>query len=80
MINQDDHKFVPLENNPDEEMPPNSEGVVIGNPREFPVESTAHSPPTGVWKDSLFDCFKNLWPSLACMCLCSGIWLIAQSL
>lgn len=38
-------------------------------------------PPRGKWRDGIFDCGANLWPSCCCVWACNGIgaaWVISQ--
>lgn len=41
--------------------------------------SQTGGPPTGKWRDGLFECTKNLWPSCGCCCIFHGVWIVAQS-
>ncbi len=36
-------------------------------------------PPRGRWRDELFDCCTNIWPTCGCLCIFHGVWLVGQS-
>ena len=38
-----------------------------------------NTPPTGMWRDGICDCFRNLWPSCGCVMMWNGAWILAQS-
>lgn len=48
----------------------------------YNVPNTGYTPrpPAGRWRDSICDCFNNLYPSCYCPCCCCyGMWLVGQS-
>ena len=49
-----------------------------GGPIQLVGTPVLMSAPTGRWKDGLFDCCSNLWPSCGCLLIFSGVWLVAQ--
>lgn len=60
--------------------------VVAGNPtgdhystQQQPPSHVDAGPPTGRWRDGLFDCFANIWPSCGCNFIFHGSWLVSQS-
>ena len=60
--------------------PPAFQTVYVGNQANpgFGHSAPLQSAPQGRWKDGLFDCCANLWPSCGCLFVFSGVWLVAQ--
>jgi hypothetical protein len=50
------------------------------NTTQVPLSDAQHrGVPRGQWRDGLFDCFNNLWPSCGCNFIFHGAWLVGQS-
>lgn len=60
--------------------PPAFQTVYVGNQTHpgFGHSAPLQAAPQGRWKDGLFDCCSNLWPSCGCLFIFSGVWLVAQ--
>lgn len=43
------------------------------------TSSNQYIPPTGHWKNGIFDCFTNLWPSFACVACGSSLLIMFYS-
>ena len=59
---------------------PQFQTVYVGNQASqgFGHAAPLQTAPEGRWKDGLFDCCSNLWPSCGCLFVFSGVWLVAQ--